>query len=38
MDGIREFLIRFSRFGLVEKKGNSGWLFEGSRWSCSRFA
>lgn len=27
--GIREFLIRFSRFGLVEKKRNSGWLFEG---------
>jgi DNA-binding GntR family transcriptional regulator len=28
-NGIREFLIRFSRFGLVEKKRNSGWLFEG---------
>ncbi len=26
---IREFLIRFSRFGLVEKKPNSGWLFRG---------
>ena len=28
-NGIREFLIRFSRFGLVEKKTNSGWLFNG---------
>ena len=28
-NGIREFLIRFSRFGLVEKKWNSGWLFKG---------
>jgi DNA-binding GntR family transcriptional regulator len=28
-NGIREFLIRFSRFGLVEKKRNSGWLFDG---------
>jgi DNA-binding GntR family transcriptional regulator len=28
-NGIREFLIRFSRFGLVEKKSNSGWLFKG---------
>ena len=28
-NGIREFLIRFSRFGLVEKKSNSGWLFNG---------
>ena len=27
--GIREFLIRFSRFGLIEKKPNSGWLFHG---------
>ena len=27
--GIREFLIRFSRFGLIEKKPNSGWLFRG---------
>jgi DNA-binding GntR family transcriptional regulator len=27
--GIREFLIRFSRFGLIEKKPNSGWLFQG---------
>lgn len=26
---IREFLIRFSRFGLVEKRPNSGWLFRG---------
>jgi DNA-binding GntR family transcriptional regulator len=28
-NGIREFLIRFSRFGLIEKKTNSGWLFMG---------
>lgn len=28
-NGIREFLIRFSRFGLIEKKFNSGWLFNG---------
>ncbi len=28
-NGIREFLIRFSRFGLIEKKSNSGWLFKG---------
>lgn len=28
-NGIREFLIRFSRFGLIEKKSNSGWLFNG---------
>jgi DNA-binding GntR family transcriptional regulator len=28
-NGIREFLIRFSRFGLIEKKNNSGWLFNG---------
>jgi bacterioferritin-associated ferredoxin len=27
--GIREFLIRFSRFGLIEKRSNSGWLFKG---------
>jgi len=27
--GIREFLIRFSRFGLLEKRPNSGWIFEG---------
>lgn len=27
--GIREFLIRFSRFGLIEKRPNSGWLFKG---------
>jgi DNA-binding GntR family transcriptional regulator len=26
---IREFLIRFSRYGLVEKKPNSGWVFQG---------
>jgi DNA-binding GntR family transcriptional regulator len=28
-NAIREFLNRFSRFGLVEKKPNSGWLFSG---------
>ena len=28
-NGIREFLIRFSRFGLIEKRPNSGWLFKG---------
>ncbi|MBZ9653618.1 GntR family transcriptional regulator [Phyllobacterium lublinensis] len=28
-NGVREFLIRFSRFGLIEKKQNSGWLFKG---------
>jgi len=26
---IREFLIRFRRFGLIEKRPNSGWLFKG---------
>lgn len=26
---IREFLIRFSRFGLIEKRPNAGWLFKG---------
>jgi len=26
---IREFLIRFSRFGLIEKRPNTGWLFKG---------
>ncbi|KAA3441969.1 GntR family transcriptional regulator [Mesorhizobium sp. SARCC-RB16n] len=28
-NGIREFLIRFSRFGLIEKRPNSGWHFKG---------
>jgi DNA-binding GntR family transcriptional regulator len=28
-NAIREFLNRFSRFGLIEKKPNSGWLFKG---------
>ncbi|MBZ9798953.1 GntR family transcriptional regulator [Mesorhizobium sp. ES1-4] len=28
-NGIREFLIRFSRFGLIEKRPNIGWLFKG---------
>jgi DNA-binding GntR family transcriptional regulator len=27
--GIREFLNRFQRFGLIEKRANSGWVFEG---------
>ena len=27
--GIREFLIRFQRFGLVEKRPNAGWVFKG---------
>ena len=27
--GIREFLNRFSRFGLIEKRANAGWLFKG---------
>ena len=27
--GIREYLNRFSRFGLIEKRQNSGWLFRG---------
>ena len=27
--GIREYLNRFSRFGLIEKRPNSGWLFRG---------
>ncbi|BCG82139.1 GntR family transcriptional regulator [Mesorhizobium sp. 113-3-3] len=28
-NGIREFLIRFGRFGLLGKRPNSGWIFEG---------
>ena len=27
--GIREFLNRFSRFGLIEKRESSGWVFRG---------
>lgn len=27
--GVREFLIRFGRFGLIEKRSNQGWLFKG---------
>jgi DNA-binding GntR family transcriptional regulator len=27
--GIREFLNRFQRFGLIEKRPNAGWLFRG---------
>jgi DNA-binding GntR family transcriptional regulator len=27
--GIREFLNRFQRFGLIERRPNSGWLFKG---------
>ncbi len=26
---IREFLNRFQRFGLIEKRPNSGWVFKG---------
>ncbi|MBV8104904.1 MAG: GntR family transcriptional regulator [Hyphomicrobiales bacterium] len=27
--GIREFLNRFQRFGLIEKRQNAGWFFKG---------
>ncbi|MEO7221827.1 MAG: GntR family transcriptional regulator [Devosia sp.] len=27
--GIREFLNRFRRFGLIEKRPNAGWVFKG---------
>lgn len=27
--GVREFLIRFSRFGLIEKRPNSHWVLKG---------
>ncbi len=27
--GIREFLNRFQRFGLIEKRPNAGWIFKG---------
>jgi len=27
--GIREFLNRFRRFALIEKRANAGWLFKG---------
>lgn len=27
--GVREFLARFRRFGLIEKRPNAGWLFKG---------
>lgn len=27
--GIREFLNRFQRFGLIEKRSNGGWFFKG---------
>jgi DNA-binding GntR family transcriptional regulator len=27
--GIREFLNRFHRFGLIEKRPNAGWVFKG---------
>jgi DNA-binding GntR family transcriptional regulator len=27
--GIREFLNRFQRFGLIEKRQNAGWVFQG---------
>ncbi|MGO7631931.1 GntR family transcriptional regulator, partial [Rhizobium ruizarguesonis] len=26
---VREFLIRFSRFGLIEKRPNSNWTLKG---------
>jgi len=28
-NGIREFLNRFQRFGLIERRPNSGWVFKG---------
>lgn len=27
--GVREFLNRFQRFGLIEKRPNAGWVFKG---------
>ena len=27
--GIREFLNRFQRFGLIDKRPNAGWVFKG---------
>jgi DNA-binding GntR family transcriptional regulator len=34
--GIREFLNRFQRFGLIEKRPNSGWVFKGFTQSFAR--
>ena len=34
--GIREFLNRFQRFGLIEKRPNSGWVFKGFTPSFAR--
>jgi DNA-binding GntR family transcriptional regulator len=28
-NGIREFLNRFQRFGLIERRPNAGWMFKG---------
>jgi len=33
--GIREFLNRFQRFGLIEKRPNAGWVFQGFTTSFS---
>jgi len=33
--GIREFLNRFQRFGLIEKRPNAGWVFKGFTTSFS---
>ncbi|CAG1002603.1 putative HTH-type transcriptional regulator LgoR [Rhizobiaceae bacterium] len=34
--GIREFLNRFQRFGLIEKRPNAGWVFRGFTPSFAR--
>lgn len=34
--GIREFLNRFQRFGLIEKRPNAGWVFKGFTPSFAR--
>lgn len=34
--GIREFLNRFQRFGLIEKRPNAGWVFKGFTASFAR--
>ena len=33
--GIREFLNRFQRFGLIERRPNAGWIFKGFTTSFS---
>ncbi len=33
--GIREFLNRFQRFGLIERRANAGWVFKGFTTSFS---